>query len=149
MARDGVLFDEHLLEKELCDMFPVEWLRARARETSLIKRYRKIDPVILFWVLVIGYGTFLHRTLAGLKRRYETASKTLLSDSSWYDRFIPELVVFLHACVVRPMEYLAQEPGRSLSDRLSPFEDVLIQDSTIVRLHKNLTPIWPDSHAAG
>lgn len=113
------------------------------RETGLIKRYRKIDPVILFWVLFTGYGTFLHRTLAGLKRRYETASKTVLSDSSWYDRFSPELVVFLHACVVRAMEYLAQEPGRSLSDRLSPFEEVLIQDSTIVRLHESLAPIWP------
>lgn len=143
MASDGVLFDEHLFEKELSDMFPVDWLRARARETGLIKRSRKIDPVILFWVLVIGYGTFLQRTLAGLKRRYETASKTVLSDSSWYDRFSPELVRFLHACVVRAMEYLAQEPGRTLSDRLSPFEDVLIQDSTIVRLHENLASVWP------
>ena len=69
MASDVTLGDEHLLEKELCDMFPAEWLRAKARETGLIKRSRKIDPVILFWVLVIGYGTFLQRTLAGLKRR--------------------------------------------------------------------------------
>jgi hypothetical protein len=38
LASDGVLFDEHLLEKELCDMFLVGWLKARARETGLIKR---------------------------------------------------------------------------------------------------------------
>lgn len=66
-----------------------------------------------------------------------------MSDSSWYYRFTPELVAFLRECVVRGVEYSAQEPGRTLSDRLSPFEDVLIQDSTIVRLHSKLAKIWP------
>ena len=134
---------DYLVERELCNLFPSEWLRNKAKETGLIKRERKIDPVIIFWVLAIGYGTFLQRTLAGLKRNYETASNRILSDSSWYYRFTPELVAFLRECVARGLEYLAQEPGRTLSERLSPFEDVLIQDSTIVRLHEKLAKIWP------
>jgi IS4 transposase len=132
-----------MVERELCNLFPSEWLRNKAKETGLIKRERKIDPVIIFWVLAIGYGTFLQRTLAGLKRNYETASNRILSDSSWYYRFTPELVVFLRECVARGLEYLAQEPSRTLSERLSPFKDVLIQDSTIVRLHEKLAKIWP------
>ena len=52
-----------------------------------------------------------------------------------YYRFTPELVAFLRACVSRGLEYLAQDPGRTLNERLSPFQDVLIQDSTIIRLH--------------
>ena len=44
---------------------------------------------------------------------------------------------------MRGIEYSAQEPSRTLSDRLSPFEDVLIQDSTIVRLNAKLAKIWP------
>jgi putative transposase len=137
-------FDEdNLFERELCNLFPSEWLRSKAKETGLIKRERKIDPVIIFWVLAIGYGTFLQRTLAGLKRNYETASNRILSDSSWYYRFTPELVAFLRECVARGLEYLAQEPSRTLSERLSPFKDVLIQDSTIVRLHDKLAKIWP------
>lgn len=134
---------DNLVERELCNLFPSEWLRNKAKETGLIKRERKIDPVIIFWVLAIGYGTFLQRTLAGLKRNYETASNRILSDSSWYYRFTPELVAFLRECVARGLEYLAQEPSRSLSERLSPFQDVLIQDSTIVRLHEKLAKIWP------
>ena len=134
---------DNLVERELCNLFPSEWLRNKAKETGLIKRERKIDPVIIFWVLAIGYGTFLQRTLAGLKRNYETASNRILSDSSWYYRFTPELVVFLRECVAHGLEYLAQEPSRTLSERLSPFKDVLIQDSTIVRLHEKLAKIWP------
>jgi IS4 transposase len=134
---------DNLVERELCNLFPSEWLRNKAKETGLIKRERKIDPVIIFWVLAIGYGTFLQRTLAGLKRNYETASNRILSDSSWYYRFTPELVAFLRECVARGLEHLAQEPSRTLSERLSPFEDVLIQDSTIVRLHEKLAKIWP------
>ena len=104
---------DNMVERELCNLFPSEWLRNKAKETGLIKRERKIDPVIIFWVLAIGYGTFLQRTLAGLKRNYETASNRILSDSSWYYRFTPELVVFLRECVARGLEYLAQEPSTS------------------------------------
>lgn len=143
MISNTSLDGDNLVERELCNLFPSEWLRNKAKETGLIKRERKIDPVIIFWVLAIGYGTFLQRTLAGLKRNYETASNRILSDSSWYYRFTPELVAFLRECVARGLEYLAQEPSRSLSERLSPFQDVLIQDSTIVRLHEKLAKIWP------
>jgi putative transposase len=115
----------------------------KQKKQVLIKRERKIDPVIIFWVLAIGYGTYLQRTLAGLKRNYERASKQILRDSSWYYRFTPELVAFLQECVARCLECLAQEPSRMLNKRLSPFEDVLIQDNTIVRLHEKLAKIWP------
>jgi IS4 transposase len=135
--------EKNLIERELCELFPPEWLRDKAKETGLIKRERKIDPVFIFWALAIGYGTHLQRTLASLKRNYERASKQILRDSSWYYRFTPELVAFLRECVARGLEYLAEEPSRTLNERLSPFEDVLIQDSTIVRLHEKLSKIWP------
>lgn len=143
MANHLSLGEKNLIERELCELFRPEWLRDKARETGLIKRERKIDPVIIFWALTIGYGTHLQRTLASLKRNYERASKQILRDSSWYYRFTPELVAFLRECVARGLEYLAKEPSRTLNKRLSPFEDVLIQDSTIVRLHEKLSKIWP------
>ena len=143
MANHYSFGEVNLFERELCELFPSEWLREKAKETGLIKRERKIDPVIIFWVLAIGYGTYLQRTLAGLKRNYERASNQILRDSSWYYRFTPELVTFLRECVARGLEYLAQEPSRTLNRRLSPFENVLIQDSTIVRLHEKLSKVWP------
>ncbi len=40
----------------LVQMFPEEFLRKLARKTGLIKRLRKIYPVIFFWVLILGFG---------------------------------------------------------------------------------------------
>jgi hypothetical protein len=59
------------LEDFLREMFPEEWLRQTAKETDLIVRERKIDPVIIFWVLIRSFGVRLQRTLASLKREYE------------------------------------------------------------------------------
>ena len=54
--------DIDLIMMELCALFPLEWLRDKAKETGLIKRERKIDPVYMFWSLSISYGTFLECT---------------------------------------------------------------------------------------
>ena len=135
-------YNTKIVEETLHQMFSPEWLRKTARETGLIKRERKVDPVVMFWVLVFGFGVRLQRSLASLKRNYEKASDRNLSDGSWYERFTPELVSFLKQCVVHGMEHLAQEPTRK-SEKLSQFKDVLIQDSTIVRLHEKLAKKWP------
>jgi IS4 transposase len=128
-------------------MFPEEWLRQTAKETGLIVRERKIDPVIIFWVLTLSFGVRLQRTLASLKREYEKEANKTLSDSSWYYRFTPELVVFLHQCVIHGIEELAKDPGRKLSKKLENFRDVFIQDSTIVRLHSSLADKFPAARA--
>jgi putative transposase len=135
------------LENPLRKMFPEEWLRKTARETGLIKRERKIDPTIIFWVLTLSFGVRLQRTLASLKRQYEKEAETTISDSSWYYRFTPELVEFLHQCVIHGIEELAKEPGRNLSKKLENFQDVMIQDSTIVRLHSSLAEHFPAARA--
>ena len=41
------------------------------------------------------------------------------------------------------IEELAKEPGRNLSKKLKRFQDVMIQDSTIVRLHSSLAEKFP------
>jgi putative transposase len=132
-----------VIEKDLCTIFAPEWLRATASKCGLVKRDRKIDAVILFWVLVLGFGVRLQRTLASLKRSYEKSANTGLSDGSWYERFTPELVLFLKMCVTHEIEHLAKETNRNLKTKLSKFKDVLIQDSSIVRLHEKLSKKWP------
>jgi putative transposase len=79
--------EKSVVEKELTTMFDSKWLRTTASDTGLIKRERKIDPVIMFWALAIGYGAMLIRTLSGLKREYEVRGKIKVSDSSWNERF--------------------------------------------------------------
>jgi putative transposase len=66
-----------------------------------------------------------------------------ISRSSFYDRFTPELVNYLHACVIHGLENIVQNPNRILKDKLVGFKDLLIQDSTIIRLHEKLADKWP------
>lgn len=136
-------YSGHDFEEALCKMFPQEWLHNTAKETGLVKRERKVNPVALFWVLVLSFGVGMQRTLASLKRSYEREGNIALSDSSWYDRFSPELVRFLKTCVIHGIEHLAATEHRHLSEKLKRFQDVLIQDSTIIRLHKMLAKRWP------
>lgn len=149
MANDYSMAEQNFIEKDLCMMFSQEFLRKTAMETGLIKRERKIDPAIMFWVLTLSFGVRLRRTLASLKRSYEKESHEELSDSSWYYRFTPELVAFLKACVIHGIEYLAQEQTHNLNKKLIKFQDVLIQDSTIVRLHSSLAKLYPAVRSKG
>lgn len=130
-------------EKALCEIFEPDRLRDIAKETEMIKRERKIDPVIIFWSLIFGFGVELKRSLASLKRKYEQGAKTTISDSSWFDRFSPELVLFLKGCVTLGIEQFGKKEHRKLSDKLKNFDDVLIQDSTIIRVHESLAKKWP------
>ena len=135
--------DDTLFEKAFCSIFPPDWLEKTAKETGLVKRERKINPVAIFWVLVLSYGVQLHRTLAELKRDYSKRNGTTLSDSSWYDRFTPELVLFLKTCVLHGIEHLSIKTNRRLSEKLSFIEDVLIQDNSIIRVHESLAKKFP------
>ena len=56
-------YNTKIVEETLHQMFSPEWLRKTARETGLIKRERKVDPVVMFWVLVFGFGVRLQRSL--------------------------------------------------------------------------------------
>jgi len=61
------------------------------------------------------------------EKRYEKEANKTLSDSNWYYRFIPELVEFLHQCVIHGIEELAKDPGKKHSKKLENFQDFLIQ----------------------
>jgi IS4 transposase len=136
-------FEPDVIEKDLCKLFPKEWLRNAAKETGLIKRERKIEAFVMLWTLVFSFGAHLPRNLANMKRKYEKASKKEIAESSWYMRFTPELVEFLKVCVTHAIEQLALEQNNVLNEKLAKFKDVLIQDSTIIRLHKSLAKKWP------
>jgi putative transposase len=132
-----------IFEQTMCAMFPPEYLRETAKETGVVERERKIDAVAIFWVLVLSFGVELQRSLASLKRSYMKRTGTKISDSSWYERFSPELVLFLKQAVIHGIEYMAKGTHRRLSEKLDWVKDVLIQDSTVIRLHAKLAKIWP------
>ena len=135
------------LENTIRNIFPEMWLKKLAKNTDFIKRERKIKSDVIFWVLTLGFCVHNQRTIASLKRLYEIEANISISDSSWYDRFTPELVEFLHQCVIHGIEELATEPGRKLNKKFKNFQDILIQDSSIVRLHSSLADKFPAARA--
>lgn len=136
--------NSEFLHKRLDDAFSPRWLKKTARETGLVKRLRTFSPVLLFWVLVLQKGVVLEGNIEALRRKYnEAAKRKALSHAAFYDRFTPQLVKFLHACVMQGIEKLGALGGREMSTRLKGFKDILIQDSTIIRLHEKMHGLFP------
>jgi IS4 transposase len=94
-------------------------------------------------VLILGFGVDFLRSIRALERRYETEANIELSDGALYDRFTPELVEFLRECVLHAIEFQAQQQSRVLGEKLNGFKDIIIQDSSIIRLHESLANLWP------
>jgi len=137
-----------LLQDTLLELFPTEVLQRIAKDSGFIQRHRKVDPVAFFWAVTLEAGVYLQRSLEQLRFVYnQKAPKPLHSYSSFYDRFTPELVEFLHQCVAYGLSQLRSAPGNRLSPKLDRFEDILIQDTTVVRLYASLAAIFPPTRA--
>jgi len=133
----------HEIENVLNKMFSPEWLRDTAAKAGYVQRKRKIDPVTFFWVVVLGFGVGMQRTLASLRRAYETASAETLVPSSFYDRFNKGLVAFLKECLAHGIADLTSHTSLTLSDKLKGFNDLIAADGTIIRLHDKLAEQFP------
>ena len=89
-----------------------------------VKRNRKIDPAVMFWILVLGFGAGVQRTIATLRRAYETASAESIVPSAFYDRFSKGLIDFLKECLAHGVADLISHTSLSLSEKLKGFEDL-------------------------
>jgi len=133
------------VEQDLNDLFPAKWLYEQAEATGFMQRYRKVDPVLMFWTVVLGFGVRMQRSLAGLHRAYQRNAEPEndVNRSSFYKRFDDRLVVFLKTCVRHAIEHQAGEAGQAMGKRFERFHDVLVQDSTVIRLHESLAKAFP------
>ena len=131
------------VEEALTRLLPSEKIVEFARETGFVEREREVRPVAFLWVLVLDFGVELHRHLQELKERYVYRTRLKLSYSGFYLRFTPEHSKSLKRCLEYALAELAHEPGRELDPKLAAFEDIVIKDSSVVRLHASLASKWP------
>lgn len=133
---------EFNLRTPLVKMFSEKMIMDTARETGAVVRARKISIVDLFWTLVLGFGAGKVRTISGLRRMYEQSSGTKVEESSFYNRFNSGLVKLLKRLTAQA---IADLPGigRPLRGRLSAFSDLILTDSTIMKLHDSLENHFP------
>ena len=132
------------IRRELTSLVSTRQLNFLARLSGLVKRRRKVDPMALFWTIVLGFGGGREKTLAGLRRAYEKSTGATLVPSAFYDRFTKSLAVFFRFVVEELLERL-QETEVKFQGLLESFHDVLLTDSTLVKLHDLLEKRFPAS----
>lgn len=130
------------IRQELTSLIPTRHLNRLARLSGLVRRRRKIDPMELFWTVVLGFGAGRARTLAGMRRAYQKSTGATLVPSAFYDRFTRSLAVFMRQVVEELLERL-QESEAKFSGLLRSFRDVVVTDSTLVKLHDLLERRFP------
>ena len=72
------------IRAELTSLISTRRLNFLARLSGLVQRRRKVDPMALFWTIVLGFGAGPQRTLAGLRRAYQRSTGATLVPSAFY-----------------------------------------------------------------
>lgn len=126
----------------LRNLFPDAWLRDQAREHEVVQRNRKLDPVTLFWSLVTALGEGRSRSLADLRRAFNRVSRQSLSSSSFYQRLTPALRDMMRSALERAFESEAGD-GQRRQGIFARFRDVILVDTTLIRLHEALADFYP------
>ena len=129
------------IAEELNTLFPAQWIRRTAREHGVVRRFVKVDIVVFFWTVLLGPPAGAFASLASLQRRFELAAKLKLATSSFLDRFSQPLVRFLTACLDHAMD--AKQRPWATPAVFTQFQNVLVQDSTVVTLADTLARFFP------
>jgi IS4 transposase len=143
----GAQPDDYL--EAFLDLFPPRVVQRIARESDFVQRHRKLDPVAFLYTLAFETGPQLSRTLEALRDAYNKRTPDpILSAGGFYERFTPQRVEFLRQCVAYGLTRLRAAPGNRLTPKLARFTDLLIQDSTVIRLFAALAKFYPPTRLA-
>lgn len=133
------------LRRRLKRFLPDKLIRDAATETGWVERVRKILPHAFVWALVLGFAGHTERTIATLRREFEGATGVTLAPSAFYDRFNEPLVQCLCKLVGALVEKVMDSASRELTGALRDFKDVVVTDSSVIRLHDFLAQHFPGS----
>lgn len=130
------------LQSSLRKLLPRAFVEEQARACGAFQRIRKVDPFTFVWTIVLGFSAADTRTLAGFRRTHQLIAGQSLEESSFYDRFSPAFVVLLRRLLKHVID-MTWGLNRAASGRLKQFRDILITDSTVIRLHDMLAKSFP------
>jgi IS4 transposase len=125
---------------ELNQLFPAEWIRQTSQTLAVFVRQCKVDPVALFWSVVLAPTALSGLTIAGMQRVFEAMAGVTLASSAYQKRLDREFSRLLEAAVTRGLELVrGKERGRAFSQ----FADVLAIDSTLIKVKDALSNLFP------
>lgn len=121
--------------------FPRDLLESMARECRFVQRRREFSPVTFFWAMMTCVLAHSCTGIATVWREYERLAEERIDRSSFYKHFDDEAAEFLRRLVNHACEFVF--PEKATSAYLQNFTQVLLQDSTILKLRKALAERWP------
>lgn len=116
----------------------------KAKELGVVERERDVDIWKLVLSTILGFTVGKKRTLASLRREYEKACGKSIVASAFYDRFTPVMAKLFKSILGDLMTGMTAAETE-LSGVLRSFRDVLLVDSTLIRLHDLLAKAFPAS----
>jgi len=123
----------------IATILPREEIETLARELGVVTRQRKVQVFALVTVLTMAYRSGTTRTIAAMRETYEKLTNTPLTRNAFYKRFTKALAGLLRRLVLRVLEQEATG-GRGIAGGvLSQFRDLVIVDSTVLRLKDRLS----------
>jgi putative transposase len=129
------------LRQAVASMLAKREIEREARAQGVSRRQRKVRVHAFFWTLVLGFGAGKTRSLAGLRRSYEDATGHTLVPSAFYDRFTPAVTKWLRVLLAQVIAKTVAQVR--LSGPLRSFQDLVLTDSTVIRLHDLLADAFP------
>lgn len=132
------------LRSRLKQLLPRKRIQEKAREFGVVQRKREVDIAKFVSSILLGFSAGTERTLAALRRAYEKASGTTIAASAFYDRFTPPMAKLFRS-ILEELVTGMNAAEHELSGVLASFRDVLLVDSTLIRLHDLLAKAFPSS----
>lgn len=123
-------------------------MERKSRETGFLRRKRKLDPVYLVLVLIFGISNHQLPTMEETYRRYvdfddSPHNQKTIRNQSFRNRFNNRLVDFLKELLEHYIDQMCEQSPARLKGIVQSFKDILIQDSSIIRLSKKLYELHP------
>lgn len=126
------------LKKALFSFISKEEIRKIAAETGFVKRVRSLDAVMFFWAVLLSVGSGTKRSFTEIKRVYEMRTDCKpMSRSAFYERFNGKFADFMKIILGKICGRMS-EPLKPLENLLKMFIDVILIDSTFLRVDDRL-----------
>lgn len=132
----------------LTRLLPRETVEDEARRLGVVERQRKVDIFAFVWVLALGFQVGTKRTIEAYRLAYQRATGQYIERSSFHDRFNPKLAMLLRHLALSAMASFTARLG-PLQALLGTFKEMLVIDTTIVRLNRFLASVYPGTGKRG
>ena len=135
------------LQKQFMQFFSADSLQKTAKNVGFVQRCRAIQPLQMVLSLVSALSKGNCTAIADLHRQFNglcLSEKDNVAYKPYHNQLRKkEFPLFMQQLVQFAIAQFARKQCAKLPDKLSCFEDVLLQDGSSFHIHKELAKVYP------